>query len=208
MLLGPLETSGSASLPPAPYGPTGFEASGKRKGFCFGGVLFFSFPFPVSVCGLLLLRFPFRAVCFFGGFLALPLRPCVCVFTSVPKSNVFKKQGATLPFTREWPTKSLVLGTANVPAQGRTWAHSLQLVVPLKNLPSLVSTLPWGCYQVLSRLFMDCSKNTCCRPIALPLSFMTDSYHRGKPLSNKCVSWVHLCIAKSKESFKGSGCWF
>ena len=64
------------------------------------------------------------------------------MFTSVPKSNVFKKQGATLPFTREWPTKSLALGTANVPAQGRTWAHSLQLVVPLKNLPSLVSTLP------------------------------------------------------------------
>ena len=111
MLLGPLETSGSASLPPAPYGPTGFEASGKRKGFCFGGVLFFSsFPFPVSVCGLLLLRFPFRAVCFFGGFLALPFRPCVCVFTSVPKSNVFKKQGATLPFTREWPNEEPGVG--------------------------------------------------------------------------------------------------
>ena len=67
----------------------------------------------------------------------------MCVFTSVPKSNVFKKQGATLPFTREWPTKSLVLGTANVPAQGRTWAHSLQLVVPLKT------------FQVLFQLYLE-----------------------------------------------------
>ena len=55
---------------------------------------------------------------------------------------------------------------------------------------------------------MDCSKNTCCRPIALPLSFMTDSYHRGEPLSNKCVC-VSTSVPKRKlKNSRGHGCCF
>ena len=77
MLLGPLETSGSASLPPAPYGPTGFEASGKRKGFCFGGVLF-SFPFPFLFVGYFCCGSLF-GLCVFWGFSSFAFKAmCVC----------------------------------------------------------------------------------------------------------------------------------
>ena len=44
---------------------------------------------------------------------------CVCnmlVSCMLPLKCSTISQGATLPFTREWPTKSLVLGTENVPA--------------------------------------------------------------------------------------------
>ena len=40
---------------------------------------------------------------------------CVCV-DHLNRCKTSYMQGATLPVTREWPTKSLVSGTENVPA--------------------------------------------------------------------------------------------
>ena len=46
---------------------------------------------------------------------------CVCV-DHLNRCKTSNLQGATLPVTREWPTKSLVSGTENVPAFCCPWA--------------------------------------------------------------------------------------
>ena len=188
MLLGSLETSGS--LPSTcPLRSTGFEASDKRKGFCFGVsfFLFFSFLW-VSFAG-----FPFQGWVSLG-VLAMPQgQVCVCVCHTLSlrvKRNLRHQQGGA-EHSGDCTQRSYPL----VPEAGPDQPC----------VPALVKNIASSFYQDHRlfrwlRLFMSVQK------YLLPTVHFTFlqhdctqtswSQHRCLHLSNKCVC-VCVCMCVS-----------